>query len=35
MLRRVIVLLGFAGAIGVMVRELAPDVRRYLKLREM
>jgi len=35
MLRRLILILGFAGAVGLVVREIAPDVRRYLKLREM
>ncbi|MGI8663548.1 MAG: DUF6893 family small protein [Acidimicrobiales bacterium] len=34
-MRRLVVLLGLTGAIGLLVREIAPDVRRYLKLREM
>lgn len=34
MLRR-LVLIGLAGAVGLVVREIAPDIRRYLKLREM
>ncbi len=35
MLRRLILVLGLAGVIGLVVKELAPDVARYLKLREM
>ena len=35
MLRRLILLVAFAGAVGVALKEIAPDVRRYLKLREM
>lgn len=35
MLRRLVVLIGLAGVVGAVVREIGPDVRRYLKLREM
>lgn len=35
MFRRLVLLVGAAGAVGLVVREIAPDVRRYLKLREM
>jgi len=35
MLRRLVVFAGLAGVVGVVVRELMPDVRRYFKLREM
>ncbi len=35
MLRRLVLLVAAAGAVAVAVKELAPDVRRYLKLREM
>ena len=35
MLRRLVVLVGLVGAAAAVVREIAPDVRRYLKLREM
>ena len=35
MLRRLILLVAFAGAVGVALKEIAPDVRRYFKLREM
>ncbi len=34
MLRRLVLLLGVAAAAAVA-REVAPDIRRYLKLREM
>jgi len=34
MLRR-LVLIGLASVVGLVIREIAPDVRRYLKLREM
>ncbi len=35
MLRRLVLLIGLAGAAAAVFREIAPDVRRYLKLREM
>lgn len=35
MLRRLVVILTLAGVVGAAVRELAPEVRRYLKLRQM
>lgn len=35
MFRRLVVFAGLAGAVAVVVREIAPDIRRYLKLREM
>jgi hypothetical protein len=35
MLRRLVVLIGLVGVVGVVLREIAPDVRRYIKLREM
>ena len=35
MLRRLVMLAGLAGVVSVLVREIAPDVRRYIKLREM
>lgn len=38
MFRRLVVLLGMAGVVGVVgviLREVAPDVLRYLKIREM
>ncbi len=34
MLRRLILLVAL-GTVGVVVKEIAPDIRRYLKLREM
>lgn len=34
MLRR-LVLFGFVGVVGLVIREITPDVRRYLKLRGM
>lgn len=35
MLRRLVVLIGLVGVVGVVLREIAPEVRRYIKLREM
>lgn len=35
MLRRLVMLIGFAGAAAAVAREIGPDIRRYLKLREM
>jgi hypothetical protein len=35
MLRRLVVLAAVAAAAGALLREIAPDIRRYLKLREM
>jgi hypothetical protein len=35
MLRRLVVLLIVGGVVGVVVHEIAPDVRRYIKLRNM
>lgn len=35
MLRRLVLLIGVIGVVGVAVREIAPELRRYLKLREM
>ena len=35
MFRRLVVLLGLAGLAGLVAREVAPDIARYLKIREM
>jgi hypothetical protein len=35
MLRRLVLIIGLAGLAGLVVREVAPEVARYLKLREM
>jgi hypothetical protein len=35
MLRRLVLLVGLVGAAVAVAREIAPEVRRYLKLREM
>jgi hypothetical protein len=35
MLRRLTVFVSLVGVIAVVVREIAPDIARYLKLREM
>lgn len=35
MFRRLVLLIGLVGAGVAVVREIAPEVRRYLKLREM
>jgi len=35
MFRRLVVFAGLAGAVGLVVREIAPDVTRYLKIRDM
>ncbi len=35
MFRRLVMLAGLAGVVGVVLRELTPDVRRYFKIREM
>jgi hypothetical protein len=35
MFRRLVKLAAFAAVVGVVVRRLAPDVARYLKIREM
>ena len=35
MFRRLILLVGLAGVVGVVVKEIAPEIRRYLKIREM
>jgi hypothetical protein len=35
MLRRLALIAGLAGIAAVVVRTVAPDVRRYLRIREM
>jgi len=35
MFRRLTVLMVLAGAVGMAVRGVAPDIRRYLKIRRM
>ena len=35
MLRRLVVFIVVGGVAGVVVREVTPDIRRYLKLRNM
>jgi hypothetical protein len=35
MFRRLAMLLGLSGVIGLVVRTIGPDVRRYLKIRKM
>ena len=35
MLRRLVLLVSLVGAAVAVAREIAPEVRRYLKLREM
>ena len=35
MIRRLVLLVGLVGAAVAVAREIAPDVRRYLKIREM
>jgi len=35
MLRRLVLLVGLVGAAVAVAREIGPEVRRYLKLREM
>ncbi len=35
MVRRLVIFVVFAGVVGLVVREVAPDVNRYLELRRM
>ncbi|MCU1455421.1 MAG: hypothetical protein JWN46_3567 [Acidimicrobiales bacterium] len=35
MLRRLVVVAGLAGVAGFIVKTVAPDVARYLRIREM
>jgi hypothetical protein len=35
MIRRFVLLAAFAGVVGLIAKAVAPDVARYLKIREM
>jgi hypothetical protein len=35
MIRRLVVLISVVGVVGFVARAVVPDIRRYLKIREM